>query len=174
MHIGHFVGLGFGIFFIWLGIRMINNRDWKKKDIMAWMQYPKSVAKITGTVSSKNSNGTHMGIHYRADIWIDGQWRRGESIDTFSSKRTCEMGEEIEVAYRPIQHSEVANKLMGAMVKTILNEDWEKRKPEFHFKILDESKYVNEGKVSGEYWFFIGFGIVIIIISLLSVFGIIA
>ena len=51
MHIGHFVGFGFGIFFIWLVIRMINNRDWKKKDIKEWIQYPKAVANIGSSLA---------------------------------------------------------------------------------------------------------------------------
>lgn len=173
MGVQHIVVGLLGFFFIFIGKRMLKNKDWKKNDIEKWRQYPQTTARITTTVTNHSSDGTNHGVRYRAELLIDGQWRRGESIDSFLGGRLCEKGEEVPVAYRPVEHSKVADAIMTTMVQAVFEEDWNERKPEFQFKIMDESKYANEGKQTGEYWFFIIFGCLILFINLLSILGII-
>ncbi len=173
MGVQHIV-MGFlGFFFIFVGSRMLKNKDWKKNDIEKWRQYPQTTARITTTVTNRSSDGTANGVRYRAELLIDEQWRRGESVDSFSGGRLCQNGEEVVVAYRPFRHSKVADTIMTAMVKAAFEEDWNDRKPEFQFKIMNETKYANEGKRTGEYWFFIIFGCLVLFIDLLSMLGII-
>lgn len=171
MTAGVVVGLVLGGFFIVMGLRAYKNRNWKKDAIQEWMDKPMTMAKITGTIS-KGKSGENKGYCYRADILINGEWHKAESWDNFHNKRTCETGEEVTVAYQPIKENEVLDSIMNTMTEALMNESWDERKPRYHFKFMDETKYLNEGKASGA-WFFVGFGLTIILIAMLSFFGVI-
>lgn len=175
MKIGVIVGLILGSAFVFGGIRSFQNRDWKRKQIKEWLHYPKTTAKITGTISMGTMSQSE-GYCYEADLIVDGMLYRGKSYDRFHEKRTCEIGEVVEVAYKPIENNQVLDSVMGAMTSTLLNENWEESKPRYYFKFLDETKYLNEENGGSVFstCFFVGFGLLVILISVLSQLGVIA
>ena len=164
----------FGIFFIILGIRLLSNKDWKRKEIKEWEVLPHTTATITGTVSMGKSSD-YEGYCYEAELLIDGVKYRARSWDRFYRKRACENGEELVVAYRPIPDNKILDTIMDTMTEALLNEDWNETKPRYYFKIMNENKYLNEEKGSSQFgnYFFMGFGLLIILIGTLAAFGII-
>ncbi|MBQ9766470.1 MAG: hypothetical protein IJW18_09780 [Lachnospiraceae bacterium] len=163
-----------GVFFVILGIRMICNKDWKRKAISEWSGLPQTTAIITGTISMGTSSD-YKGYCYEAEILIDGVKYRARSWDRFHQKRACANGEELVVAYKPIPDNKLLDTIMDTMTEALLNEDWEESKPRYYFKIMDEKKYLNEEKGLSQFgnYFFIGFGLLIMLIATLAVFGII-
>lgn len=182
MRAGHIVGMVLGAFFIWLGIHISRRKDDTQEKINEWKRnYPKTTARITGTVTSRDSNGDYDGYYYSADLLVDGQWYKARSWDRFRAKMTCQIAEEVEVAYRPVpqtQGRQLLDSMMSAMLDT-LGEDWEAEKPRYDFKILDAAKYQNEQarhrkNAPAGILIFCGFGGLILLITLLSACGIIA
>ena len=171
MNTGAIVAFVLGGMIVFFGGLAFKHRNRKKEEIKEWMSDPQTVARITGTVS-KGSGNEYRGYCYRGEILVDGEWYQAESRDTFFGKRTCENDEEVTVAYRPIKENEAVNRIMGAMVKTLMNEDWEERKPRYHFKFMDAHKYDKEGTV-GMALFLIGFGMVIILMGIMACLGVI-
>ena len=167
-----------GVIFVFIGCRLYVNRDWKKDKIKEWLSEPQTIAKITGTTNKHDRDGNYDGYYYDAELLIDGKWHRAQSWDTFFKKMACEIGEEVIVAYRPIKDTKmqkIADSIMGVMVDAIMNDDWEEIKPQYHFKFIDEHKYDNEGQGSGTgAIFFIIFGSIVILMGVLSYFGVIA
>ncbi len=171
MSLGVIVGFGLGLMFIFLGIFFYKKRNWKCEKIKEWEAEPKAIVKITGTIDANEKDENHS-YRYRGEILIDNVWYVAESWDEFHNKRTCQNGEEIMVAYRPIADNEVLDSIMSAMVGALMNENWEEKKPRYRFKFVDENKYANEGS-SGGAFFFIGFGLVILLMVILSWCGVI-
>lgn len=172
MDVGVIVSIVFGCLFICGGFLSMKNRGWRRKNIKEWASCPTTTVRITGTTTKKDhhsrSGNTYDGYYYDGELFIDGEWHRAKSYDTFWEKRSCENGEELIVAYKPIPEtnsSKILDSMMGAMTKTLLNEDWEDRKPRYYFKFLDEKKYLNEEKIDFSSWFFVGFGLLIIAIG---------
>ena len=170
MSVGAVVAFVLGGMIVFFGGWAFQHRNRKKDEIKEWMSDPQTVAKITGTVN-KGSHNDYNGYSYRGEILIDGVWYKAESRDTFYGKRTCENDEEVTVAYRPIKENEVINGIMGAMVKTLTNENWEERKSRYHFKFMDAHKYDKEGTVVTGL-FLVGFGTVIILMGVLACLGV--
>lgn len=171
---GIIVGYILGVLLIIIGIRLISNKDWKRKEIKEWEVLPHTTATITGTISMGRSSD-YEGYCYEAEILIDGVKYRARSWDRFYQDSTCEDGEELVVAYKPIPDNKVLDTIMGTMTEALLNEDWNETKPKYYFKIMDDKKYLNEEKGSSQFgnYFFIGFGLVIIFMATLAAFGII-
>ena len=172
MNIGVVVAFIFGSLFIFLGFKAYKNRNYKKNKTKEWISEPRTIAKIEKTIS-QGSSQNYEGYKYIASILIDGEWKKAQSYDTFFGKRTCKNDEEVEVAYRPIKENKMLNDVMGTMTKTILNKDWNESKPLYIFKFLDEHKYDNEKISNGFSLFLICFGLLIILMGILSYFGII-
>lgn len=171
MNAGAIVAFVLGGMFVFWGLRSYKNRNWRKDKIKEWLEEPQTVARITGTIN-KGKSGENNGYCYRAEILIDGIWQKAESWDNFHNKRTCENGEEVTVAYRPIKENKLLDAMMDTMVEAFTNESWDERKPRYHFKFMDERKYDNEG-TSGSSFFFVGFGLVIILMGVLACLGVI-
>ena len=155
---------------VFFGCYAFKHRNRKKDEIKEWMSDPQTVAKITGTVN-EGSHNDYNGYGYRGEILVDGEWYKAKSWDNFYGKRTCEDGEEVMVAYRPIKENEVVNAMMGAMVEMLAKKDWEEQKPRYHFKFMDAHKYDKEGTV-GTALFLVGFGTVIILMGILACLGV--
>ena len=172
MSVGEIISILIGIGFIWLGIWWNGKKDWKRKEIQNWKKDPRTVARITGTIDA-GEGSDYGGYYYSAEIFADGKWQKARSQIRFRARRSCEIGEEVEVAYRPVENSQVLDHMMGAMTKAIMNEDWEERKPRYHFMIMDEKKYINEGKSDKTAWFFWGFGLLVLLIAAASLAGLV-
>jgi len=170
MSVGAVVAFVLGGMIVFFGGWAFQHRNRKKDEIKEWMSDPQTVARITGTVT-KGSHNDYNGYRYRGEILIDGEWHKAESRDDFYGKRTCEDDEEVTVAYRSIKENEVVDGIMEAMVKTLVNEDWEERKPRYHFKFMDAHKYDKEG-TAGTAFFLIGFGTVVILMGILACLGV--
>lgn len=166
--IGEIVCFAFGVFFIFIGWRFCRKRNWRRDAIKEWLQYPRATAKIIRKIRS----GDSIRYNYEAELYINGQMCKAITIDSFRGGAKVEIGEELEVAYRPKNNSQVAEQIMSKMVKAVMDEDWEKRKPLFYFKIMDSTRYPEE-KVKVEYVMFIGFGVLVILIGVLSALGLI-
>ncbi len=171
MHIGigEMVCMAFGVFFILIGWRFYRKRNWRRDDIKDWLQYPRANAKITRKIRT----GDSIRYSYEAELHINGQICKAITIDSFEGGAKVEIGEELEVAYRPKNNSPIAEQIMSGMVKAVMDEDWEKRKPLFYFKIMDAMRYPDE-KVKAECAIFIGFGILVLLIGVLSALGVIS
>lgn len=174
MDIGLIISFLIGAVFIFLGIYYITNRDWQKKDIKKWASEPKTIARITDKITECSSDGGYGGIVYRADILINGVWYKAESIDNFFGKTVREIGDEVDVAYKPKKSSAATSFLMNTMTEVLLGENRIVDKPTYWFKFLDAKVYENEKKKGiGTSVFFICFGSVIILMAYLACLGII-
>lgn len=197
MSAGMIVSAVFGLFFLWAGIRLVTKKDTTYEKIRQWQQYPTTTARITGTYRSYDyKHNCHSSYyHYRADIRVNGIWCKADGVDSFQAARTCADGEEVAVAYRPIQPSRLPRGMksmarkMLEMVVTMMTGFLGMPKrvkdellqfdddPKYQFKILDAGKFRSEqsanSKPDGGGIFFICFGGLILLIGILAAMGII-
>lgn len=172
MDTGVIVGIVIGVLIIAAVIFFaFKSRDWTRKSIEEWQSLPKTNAKLTGTIRNRNRSSDHShGYYYTADILIDGVWQKAKGVDIFYKKKPHQIGEEIVVAYKPIpenKSSEILDSIMDVMTETLLNEDWEERKPRYYFQFEDKQKDADKVKISSDSWILIGFGILVIVVSII-------
>lgn len=195
MNIMDLIPTAIGVFFIWLGIRMVTKKDATDENIRQWReQYPTTTGRITGTYRNYDSKSYY---HYTADIWVNGIWCKAKGWDSFGAKETCACDEELAVAYRPIVRKSrpkmeaLANKMVNSLLTVMLGmlgvsskvsgeikEDLFDDRPAYQFKILDAGKFRNErianSKPDGGGIFFLCFGAAILLIGFLDARGILA